>query len=612
MSVSEEEVSRIRSLTDIASLISEHTTLKRSGRRLAGKCPFHAEKTPSFSVNVEEGLYYCFGCQASGDAITFVRNIEGLDFVEALEYLASKAGTSLVQTSTESNRSSKERTQLLKTLEDAASYYHETLLNEKEAGKAREYLRSRGYDGDLVRKFRLGFAKDRWNDLVTQLKLTNGLAQASGLGFINKRGSLQDSFRGRIMFPICDSSGHVIAFGGRILPTNKESSNSAQLNEPKYKNSKETTLYSKRRTLYNLHQAKRQIVQSEFAVICEGYTDVIAFDASGVFNSVATCGTAFGEEHLTILSSFTRKLVLAFDADGAGQNAAEKVYEWEKKFELDISVAQLPNGKDPGDLLKSQPTLLKEAVSKSKPYLSFRLDKLFSRANVSTAEGRAKAAALAVSIVNEHPDELVKDQYFVEIAGRCHLEPEQLRKIASTSSSPNPNTDDSQPNRSRPNKSRQSNGQTTKENQLYNAEREVLRQCIQNPAEIADYVDIVLFTTPIYKHVFDCLMSSSNLNEAIELAGEYGANLIHRLSVEETDALPLDAASRLIEGAARRALMRLEQDAKFKSQQDAIILLDEAIALRRAVEDLRNPVSSGKAAKELLAFLVQESLEFGK
>src|SRR5277367_1097160 len=200
-------------------------------------------------------------------------------------------------------------------------------------------------------------------------------ADRLGLGFINRRGRAQDAFRGRVLFPICDPSGRPVALGGRILPP-RPGQPPPERPEPKYKNSQETTIYSKRRTLYALNWAKHDVVASGEVVVCEGYTDVIGFFTAGLPRAVATCGTALGEEHFTLLRNFGKRIVLAYDADGAGQSATSRVYEWERRHEVDVVVADLPSGSDPGDLSRSDPEALARAVAQARPFLQFRVDRM--------------------------------------------------------------------------------------------------------------------------------------------------------------------------------------------------------------------------------------------
>src|ERR1700723_2152499 len=228
MAILEDDVARVRAATDIVALIGEHSGLKRSGRRFVGLCPFHEEKTPSFSVNAEEGLYYCFGCGASGDAITFVREKEHVDFVDAIRGLADRAGITITEdeAATAENRKC---APIYKVVSEAVDWYHERLISSPDAGPARDYLRSRGYDGETVRRFKLGWAPDEWDALARELKVGAKLFTDSGLGFVNRAGRQQDQFRARVLFPIFDPSGRALGIGGRVLPA-------AQAAAPKYKN----------------------------------------------------------------------------------------------------------------------------------------------------------------------------------------------------------------------------------------------------------------------------------------------------------------------------------------------------------------------------------------
>ncbi len=419
MGIPDEDVARVRAETDIVALIGEHAALKRQGRRWVGLCPFHGESTPSFSVNAEEGFYYCFGCLAKGDAISFVRATEHLDFVDAVRRLADRAGITIREDAA-SGRDSQRRKVFLDAMERATGWYHERLLTSPDAGQARDYLRSRGYDGEVVRRFRLGWAPDDWDALCQGLGLSQEIAVGAGLGFVNRRQRLQDAFRARILFPICDPSGHPVALGGRVLPGSSDPA--------KYKNSTETPIYSKRKTLYALNWAKQEIIASDEVVVCEGYTDVIGLFEAGVERAVATCGTALAEEHVKLLRGFASRVVLAFDADGAGQSAAGRFYEWERKLSIDVAVAALPAGTDPGELARSDPEGLRAAIVGAKPFLQFRVERILGSAELGTPEGRARAADSALAAVAEHPDNLVRDQYLMQVAERCRLEPLLLRE----------------------------------------------------------------------------------------------------------------------------------------------------------------------------------------
>ncbi|HTC80427.1 MAG TPA: DNA primase, partial [Acidimicrobiia bacterium] len=420
MGILDEDVARVREATNMVAVVSEHIGLKRVGRRYQGLCPFHAEKTPSFSVNPELGLYHCFGCGAGGDAIRFVREIEHLDFATAVERLAAKAGITLRYDDAAVTKDRQRRDRLVEATAAAVAFYHRLLLDDPGAGVARRYLRSRGFDGDVARAFSIGWAPDRYDTLSLHLQQQKFARQDlldAGLAFVNRVNKLQDFFRARVMFPILDVRGDPVAFGGRALEGG-----------PKYKNSPESPIYQKSRVLYGLNWAKADIVARSEAVICEGYTDVIAFFGAGVPRAVATCGTALAEDHLRVLRNFAPNLVLAYDADDAGQKAALRIYQWEASYEIRLSVADLPTGQDPADVGLADPARLAAAVEGARPFLQFRLERLLRAADLASVEGRAAAAKAAVALVAEHPDDLVRDQYLMQLAERVGIDVDRLRR----------------------------------------------------------------------------------------------------------------------------------------------------------------------------------------
>ena len=443
MGILEEDIVRVRAATDVIAVISEHVALKRVGRNYSGLCPFHGEKSPSFSVSPEKGTYYCFGCQAKGDVITFLREIEHLDFGAAIEKLAGKANIALRYDSEAASKDRVKRAQLLEATAKAAEWYHERLLTGPDAAPARKYLRGRGYDGEAIRRFKIGWAPEGWDTLCRALHLPTDVARDTGLGYVSKIGKLNDFFQSRILFPIFDTQGQPIAFGGRKMP---------DADGPKYKNSSETKLYSKSRVLYGLNWAKSQIVEQGEVIVCEGYTDVIAFHRSGLPRAVATCGTALADEHFQILKNFARRIVLAYDADAAGQNAAEKFYAWERKYEIDLFVVALPPGEDPAELAQRDPERLAVAVRDAQPFLRFRIERLLAKANLATLEGRARAFEGAVAIVFEHPSAVVREQYLNDVAMRCQVSSETVSAVLADPTKYLPGASSS-PNRTAPTRS---------------------------------------------------------------------------------------------------------------------------------------------------------------
>ncbi|MEL7209020.1 MAG: DNA primase, partial [Actinomycetota bacterium] len=498
----DEDVRRVRDSADIVAVVSEHLALKRVGRRFTGLCPFHAEKTPSFSVNAEEGLYYCFGCGAKGDVITFVREIEHLDFVGAVERLASKAGITLRYTTRNEGEGRKKRSALIEAMQDAVDWYHARLLEAPDAAAARSYLRTRGFDGDLVRHYRLGWAPDDWDALCTALPHSRDVLTESGLGFVNRRNRLQDAFRARVLFPIFDTQDNPVALGGRVLPGSEDPA--------KYKNSSETPIYAKSKVLYGLNWAKSGIVEHDEAIICEGYTDVIGMATAGLDRAVAPCGTALTEQHVKLLKRFTSKLVLAFDADAAGQGAAERFYEWEREYEVDVYVAALPPGQDPGDLAREDPDALRVAVAEAQRFLGFRVDRVLDAADLSSPEGRARAADQALRVIREHPSELVRDQYVMEVADRCRVDADRLR-TRTPPPAPEP------VRRQQPAATERATGPLP--DAIRSApEREALRLIVHRPEQVAAVtrdIGVELFADPLAAAVFDALAGGDALHDVI-------------------------------------------------------------------------------------------------
>lgn len=592
MGILDEDVAKVREATDFVAVASEHLALKRVGLRWVGLCPFHAEKSPSFSISAELGLYYCFGCQASGDVITFVREIEHLDFVGAVERLAARAGMHLRYDDVQGGRDQQRRSTLFDAVGRAVGWYHQRLLEAPDAAPARRYLRSRGYGGDEVRQFQLGWAPPEWDALAKALKLPDDVLRDSGLGSVPRPGRQIDAFRGRIMFPIFDASGKPVAFGGRMLPGGEP---------PKYRNSSETPTYHKSRVLYALNWAKQAVVETGEVVVCEGYTDVIGFFQAGIPRAVATCGTALAEGHFALLKNFARRVVLAYDADTAGQSAADRFYQWEQKFDLDIAVASLPAGADPGDLAREDPALLRKAIEEARPFLEFRVDRLLAAADLRSVEGRARAAGAAMALVSEHPNALVRDQYLMQVADRCRVDAERLRAGDWLAPAPAPEREVAPPRR--PARAAAGSG----------AEREALRLAVHRPEDLAAHLPLdnpphlarVLFTDPVNRSAFLALVGSSTLHEALATADPDVADLLRRLALEETDVEGADVLCLLVRTAGVRTLHRLETDARVSG---TVVDLGW---LKRDIELLAGSPDGLGALSRLVPWLVAQAEEDG-
>ena len=592
----DEDVARVRAAADFVQVASEHIALKKVGRRWQGLCPFHAEKTPSFSVNAEEGLFHCFGCQASGDVITFVRDVMHLDFVEAVEWLAGRYGVELHYDDARRGRDHERRNLLTQALERAVEWYHQRLLTGPDAGPARAYLRAqRGYDRAVVEQFRLGWAPDEWDAMARALRLPDDVLRDSGLGFLNRLHRQQDTFRARVMFPIFDAAGRPVAFGGRILQGGEG---------PKYKNSPDSAVYSKSRTLYGLNWAKTDAAHRGEVIVCEGYTDVIAFFQAGLPRAVATCGTALADDHFRMLKNFARRIVLAYDADAAGQGAAERFYQWEQKYEVDLAVAALPAGSDPADVARDDPSLLVKAVEGARPFLEFRLEGVLGRADLRSPEGRGRAAEAAMAVIAEHPSEFVRDQYVMTVADRCRLDPDRLRGYLAAGG-PVARRRDRERERDQAAPARPARPAPLRREE--GTEVEVLRLAVHRPEAVAHRLEEVLFHDEVNLAAFRALASAATLGEAIDHAPPEAAALLRRLAVEEAEADPDEVVVLLVQRAARRAYDDLRAEARASGGWERHAhTLDW---LRRTTERLQDPVAGLDAAGQLVAWLVQSVQE---
>ncbi len=578
MGIVTEDIARVREATDLVALVSRHLALKRVGSSWMGLCPFHGEKTPSFSVSAEKGFFHCFGCAKSGDAITFVMEIEHLDFAAAVEQLAAAAGITLRYDERAQSEGRRERTRLVAAMADAVEFYHQRLLTAPDAGPARSYLRNRGLDGDTVRRYKIGWAPDGWDVLAKALRTHGDALARAGLVFVNRGGRTQDFFRGRVLFPIFDAQGDPVSFGGRVLPGTEG---------PKYRNTAETPLYHKSRVLYGLNWAKASIVAADQVIVCEGYTDVIGFAGIGLEQAVATCGTALTGDHIAVLRKFARRLVLAFDPDDAGKAAADRVYAWEKTHDIDVSVVELPAGADPAEMARTDPDALRRAVDTARPFLSYRVERVLADGDLSSAEGRARVAEAALAVIAEHPNELVRDPYVMQVADRCRLDPDRLRARlaqggfvpvaargtrparsgahrAETQSGPDPFDGDPDLVGSRPARpGERASARSGSAPRTSSVETEALRLAVHRGPEMTELIDASLFTDAVHRDVFGAIdRADGDAHAAAAALDPDGAALLAAVAVDPGDAEPLDVAARLVGEAGRRTLTGFERRAR--------------------------------------------------
>ena len=345
-----DSIERLRDTVDMAELVESKTDLRRVGSRLTGLCPFHDERTPSFSVNAQEKLFYCFGCHAKGDAIGFVEQTEGLDFREAVEFLADRYGVELEleneDPQAEARRRRRER--LLALLDRAARFYDSYLWDSTEAARARDYLAGRGFSDEILRSFRVGYAPSAWDRMLLGAR-QGGFSEeelmAAGLAQRGRDGrSAYDRFRGRIMFPLADGRGRVLGFGARQMGEGRG---------PKYLNTSENELYHKGRQLFGLDIARAEAAKSGRIVVVEGYTDVLALHQAGIREAVAIMGTALTQEQLAEVGRAASTLILALDADRSGQEAMLRASRLAEERGLELRVVEMPEGTDPAELVTS-------------------------------------------------------------------------------------------------------------------------------------------------------------------------------------------------------------------------------------------------------------------
>jgi DNA primase len=466
--------------------------------------------------------------------------------------------------------------------------------------------------------------------MAISLKLPENVLSDSGLGFVNRRGRVQDFFRARVLFPICDPSGRPVALGGRILPTRPGQAPSYRP-EPKYKNSQESPIYSKRRTLYALNWAKKGVIAQGEVVVCEGYTDVIGSFQAGVPWAVATCGTALAEEHFTLLRNFAKRIVLAYDADAAGQSATSRVYEWERKHEVDVVVADLPGGSDPGELARTDPTALARAIKEARPFLQFRVDRMLQAGDLTTAEGRARAADAALTAVAEHPDDLVRDQYVMQLADRSRVDPIKLRERLEHLRANPPvekparrtrGSQDEPPLRDYPEDDGDliappggGNGSPVVTALRPGPGLEALKLAVHRPEDVVDRVHAVLFTDRVQREAFVALLENDSVHEAVETASPEVASLLRRVIVEEPMSGdpelgdPVDSVVVvMLRDAAKRALADITVESRVSDDSWAVQAAESA-QVGLWLDELGESGSGRDAADRLVAWLAQRQPE---
>jgi DNA primase len=419
-----ESVERVKEAADIVEVISAYTDLRRAGTRFTGLCPFHDERSPSFSVDPQDKLYHCFGCGVGGDVFRFVEEKEGLGFGDAVEALADRYGVEVERESEDPQAEAqrKKQARLRELLERTAAFYASFLWDAPQAAKGREYLSGRGLGDEVLREFGVGCAPGTWDTvLVRGQRAGYAVEEIEAAGLVRRgqkgRGHY-DQFRSRIVFPIRDARGRVLGFGGRALRADQR---------PKYVNSPEGELYRKRRTLFGIDRARPEIAKAGHAVVVEGYTDVLACHQAGIRNTVAVMGTAITPEQVKLLSGYAEEAVLALDADRAGREAMLRAQGVASGKRLRLRVARMPEGEDPADLLaSSEPgaaASFRAAVAGADELPVFHVRTLLDDADLSSPTGRDRALDEVVEVIAAMPDSITREELMREVANRLDADP---------------------------------------------------------------------------------------------------------------------------------------------------------------------------------------------
>lgn len=425
-------IDQILDRTDIVDVVDRRVKLKKAGKNYSACCPFHQEKTPSFSVNPEKQFYYCFGCGAGGNALGFIMDYERMEFREAIESLAQAAGIDMPAEEVDSAPQVDNQKPLYESMERATKLYEGFLRQHKDRGRVVDYLKRRGLSGEVARDFRLGFAPEGWDSLMQTLpdEASVGHALTAGLLIENDKGRKYDRFRDRVIFPIVNQRGKVIAMGGRVLGDGK----------PKYLNSPETPLFSKSHELYGLHHIRKFAKNLSRIVVVEGYMDVIALAQFGIHYAVATLGTSVGKPHLELLFRRVEQVVFCFDGDDAGRKAAFRGMEAALPMMEDgrqVKFLFLPEGEDPDTVVRSKGAQhLEHMFDTAAPLEQFLFEQMGAGIDLTTMDGKARLSKLVAPYINQIPDGVYKTLLFKSLAERTDMDVESLRRLREVQETP--------------------------------------------------------------------------------------------------------------------------------------------------------------------------------
>lgn len=623
--IKDADVNQVKERVDISDVVRDYVTLRTAGAgSFKGLCPFHDERSPSFTVTPARNMYHCFGCQESGDAISFLQKLEGLSFVEVIEKLAARYNIPLhyEESSPQAEKQASVRARLVAAHKAAAAFFV-AQLGTSEAEIARNFLVGRGFNSQAAATFGVGYAPKTWDSLTKHLTaqgFTEAELLAGGLLTNGQRGNY-DRFRGRIMWPIRDLSGDVVGFGARKLYDDDEG--------PKYLNTPETPIYKKSQVLYGIDLARKDIAKTQSVVVVEGYTDVMACHLAGVQTAVATCGTAFGVEHIKILRRLlldndqnAGQVIFTFDGDAAGRKAALKAFNEDQRFVSQTYVAVEPSGLDPCDLWQRLGAeAVQQLVASKRPMFEFVIKSNLADYDLTTAEGRVQALRATAPIVAGIRDAALRPEYARLLAGWLALEQSTVNDAIRTSSNKPKVAPPLQSTRAveeaEPIPAAPVIPPPNLKSIEHRVEREALKVALQQPALAADWygsVEKSAFTYPIYSQMHAVLEAAFLLmdptaasasdwsNLILEMADEalrpkFSAALVDPLNVRAEDSieryvtgvlaklLELDASRQVVELKSKLLLVDSEQDpaqadeltrALFQLESQRRALLDQA------------------------------------
>ena len=605
--IKEEDVTYIRERSPIDEVVADYVQLKSAGGgQKKGLCPFHDEKSPSFHVTPSKGFFHCFGCQTSGDVISFVMKMDHLSFTETIERLADRLGYQLrYEEGNFTPAPAGNRSRLIAANALAAKFYQDQLNTSPTAAHARELMTKRGFDKGACERFGVGYAPDEWDGLTKFLRAegyTIDELETAGLSKMGQRGPI-DKFRNRLTWPIRDISGDVVGFGARKLASDEEDQG------PKYLNTSETPIYKKSQVLYGLDMAKKEIAKKRQVVIVEGYTDVMAAQLAGITTAVATCGTAFGADHIRIIrrllmddDAFRGEVIFTFDGDAAGQKAALRAFSEDQKFVTQTFVAVEPDGLDPCDLRQQKGDLaLRDLIAKRVPLFEFAIKTELGLHKLDSAEGRVNALNATAPLVAQIRDKSLRPEYTRLLAGWLGVEVELVtaavnqglrKQPPSLNSAPQEESQTEMPWRPNPQEPR------------LILEREVLKARLQMPTLILNWAQIEAnaFTHPAYSQLAAIIGAQAEQSsiEIEQVADENMRSLFTELNVEPiradgevTGHYVESIVARLREVAISRSIAELKSSLQrlnpVENEQEYTAAFTSLVALettRRGLHDL--------------------------